>query len=186
MTTTLHQAASAADIEAAHGLFLAYAESLDFSLCFQGFDGELAQLPGYYAPPTGRVLLARVDGELAGCIALRDLGEGNCEMKRLYVDPGFRGLGLGRRLAEAVIAEARAIGYARIRLDTLPSMVSARALYDLLGFTDISAYYHNPVEGAAYKELVLRDGPAAGAAQSGLDPHTKDQSAAPSRGDDAA
>ncbi len=102
MTTTLHQAASAADIEAAHGLFLAYAESLDFSLCFQGFDGELAQLPGYYAPPTGRVLLARVDGALAGCIALRDLGEGNCEMKRLYVDPGFRGLGLGRRLAEAV------------------------------------------------------------------------------------
>ncbi len=182
MTTTLHQAASPAEVEAARGLFLAYADSLDFSLCFQGFDGELAQLPGYYAPPTGRLLLARVDGALAGCVALRDLGEGSCEMKRLYVDPGFRGVGLGRTLAEAIIAEARAIGYGRIRLETLRSMVSARALYDFLGFTDIPPYYHNPVEGAAYKELVLRDGPAVGAAQSGLDP----QSTAPSRGDDAA
>ena len=182
MTTTLLQAESAADVEAARGLFLAYAGALDFSLCFQGFDGELAQLPGYYAPPSGRLLLARVDGALAGCIALRDLGGGDCEMKRLYVDPGFRGLGLGRTLAEAVIAEAYAIGYVRVRLDTLPSMVSARVLYDLLGFTDIPPYYHNPVEGAAYKELVLRDGPVACAAQSGLD----SQSVTSSCGDDAA
>ena len=154
--TEIHQAESAEDIEAARALFVEYAESLDYSLCFQGFDDELARLPGVYTPPEGRLLLATVDGGLAGCVALRDLGAGRCEMKRLYLRPGFRGKSLGRTLAEAIIAEARAIGYQRLCLDTLPTMKSARALYDDLGFAPIEAYYRNPIEGTVYMELDLR------------------------------
>ncbi len=161
--TTIFQAERAGDVEEARALFLEYAESLDLSLCFQGFDEELAALPGYYAPPSGRLLLARDGGAVAGCVGVRDLGDGVCEIKRLYVRPAFRGRNLGRVLAEAAIGAARAIGYERMRLDTLPSMEAARALYDDLGFTDIGPYYRNPVEGAAYKELVLCDEPRVGA-----------------------
>ncbi len=159
--TTIFQAECARDVEEARALFLEYAESLDFSLCFQGFDEELAELPGCYAPPSGRLLLARAGGAVAGCVGLRDLGNGVCEMKRLYVRPAFRGRNLGRVLAEAAIGAAREIGYERLRLDTLPPMEAARALYDDLGFADIEPYYHTPVEGASYKELVLSAAPRA-------------------------
>ncbi len=159
---TIVQAESDADIREARALFLEYAGTLDFNLCFQGFDEELARLPGCYAPPSGRLLLALVEGVVAGCIGLRDLGGGACEMKRLYVRPAYRSLRLGRLLAETAIAHARAVGYARMRLDTLPSMGAARSLYDDLGFTDVPPYYHNPVEGAEYKELDLRNAPEVG------------------------
>jgi ribosomal protein S18 acetylase RimI-like enzyme len=126
-----------------------YAASLGFDLCFQGFEGELATLPGDYAAPPGRLLLARVDGALAGCVALRPLGAGACEMKRLYVRPARRGLHVGRRLVEALLKQARAIGYATMRLDTVPSMVEAIALYESLRFRDIPPCRPSPIPGAA-------------------------------------
>ena len=143
-------------IEQVRALFLEYGESLGFSLCFQSFDEELKNLPGAYAPPSGRLLLARSAGHAAGCIALRNLDTGICEMKRLYVRPDYRGLGLGRMLVERLIAEARAVGYERMRLDTIASaMKDAIALYRRMGFQEIAPYSSIPIESALWMELLL-------------------------------
>ena len=155
---TILPADSAADVETARELFREYEQAIGVDLCFQGFAEELAGLPGAYAPPGGRLLLAIEGGEAAGCIALRRLGDSACEMKRLYVRPGFRGSGLGRRLAETVIEAARELGYERMRLDTLPSMVEAKVLYESLGFREIEPYYENPTPGVRYLELHLSRG----------------------------
>lgn len=150
------QAESPAQIAQARELFLEYAQSLGFSLCFQNFDKELASLPGDYTPPDGRLLLAHYEGQLAGCGALHKLEEGICEMKRLYLRPQFRGKGLGRALADRIIAEARQIGYRRMRLDTVePVMKDAVAMYRRIGFREIAPYCSNPIAGALYMELLL-------------------------------
>ena len=150
------QAESAEQIAQARELFLEYAKSLGFSLCFQNFDEELAELPGDYAPPEGRLLLAEYKGRLAGCVALHKLESGICEMKRLYLRPQFRGKGLGRILADRIIAEGRHIGYKRMRLDTVgPLMKDAVAMYRKLGFQEIPAYRPNPNPGTLYMELRL-------------------------------
>ncbi len=152
----LTQVESTAQIEQARELFLEYAQSLGFSLCFQSFDQELAGLPGDYAPPDGRLLLAKYREQLAGCVALHKLEAGVCEMKRLYLRPQFRGRGLGRLMAEAVIAEARLTGCRKIRLDTVePVMPNAVAMYRRLGFKEIEPYRANPIAGALYFELTL-------------------------------
>ncbi len=137
-------------------MFLEYAKSLGFSLCFQDFDQELAQLPGDYAPPSGRLFLAEFEGKLAGCVALHRIDHASCEMKRLYVRAEFRGKMLGRALVQTIINEARTIGYQRVRLDTVePVMKNAVALYRKIGFRDIPPYRDNPVVGAIYMELDL-------------------------------
>lgn len=153
---SITQAASAQQIAQVRELFLEYARSLGFSLCFQSFDQELARLPGDYSPPNGRLLIAEYEGEVAGCVALHKLEPGVCEMKRLYLRPAFRGKGLGRRLAETILNEARCIGYRRLRLDTVgPVMKDAVGLYRALGFQQIAPYRPNPMEGTLYMELVL-------------------------------
>jgi len=136
-------------------LFEEYAASLDIDLCFQDFGHELETLPGAYAAPEGAIIVAFADGEPAGCVALRRFERTVCEMKRLYVKPEHRGKGIGRSLAEAVIARAREIGYASIKLDTLQSMTEANALYVALGFTECSPYRHNPCQCPVYMELSL-------------------------------
>lgn len=136
-------------------LFTEYADSLGFDLCFQNFEQELANLPGDYAPPAGCLLLAKYKDQTAGCIGLRRLSDEVCEIKRLYVKPEFRAMKIGRQLAEAIIEKARHIGYARMRLDTVPSMEAARVLYVSLGFKEISPYRHNPIEGTTFMELEL-------------------------------
>jgi len=143
-------------LEEVGALFLEYARTLDFSLCFQGFDEELRALPGMYAPPRGRLLLAIEDDRPAGCVGLHPWDGDAAEMKRLYVRPAYRGLGLGRTLTEAALSEARSIGYRSIRLDTSPSLMQpAIALYRELDFRDIPPYRDNPIPGALYLELHL-------------------------------
>jgi GNAT superfamily N-acetyltransferase len=152
----LVDAAGPDDLAAARRLFRAYADWLAVDLCFQDFERELATLPGAYSAPEGRLLLAKVGGEAAGCVALRPLEPGICEMKRLWVEPGFAGFGLGRELAEAIIQAARDAGYRRMRLDTLPGrMPAAQHLYGTLGFVEIPPYYHNPHDGVVMLELAL-------------------------------
>jgi GNAT superfamily N-acetyltransferase len=166
----LRLAATDEDIALARALFVEYAHWLKVDLCFQGFDRELAALPGAYAPPHGRLLLAGVPGEAFGCIALRPIGsfdesfDGTSaspispnigEVKRLYVQPAHRSGGWGRRLAEALIADARAIGYAELKLDTLDWMADARRLYAKLGFRECAAYYDNPLPGVVYMARAL-------------------------------
>lgn len=143
-------------LSTARVLFREYADEIEVDLCFQDFDRELAGLPGRYAPPTGRLILAFEGSEPAGCIALRAIGDGICEMKRLYVRPSFRRQSLGRRLAEAILAAACGEKYKFMRLDTLQSMHDAIALYESLGFQRIPAYYDNPIPGVVFFELALR------------------------------
>lgn len=151
--------ASADDLAATSGIFREYAISLGFDLCFQDFEGEIANLPGDYAAPRGALLLAKVNDEVAGCCALRPLDSSDyvnaAEMKRLYVRPSFRGLRLGRQLAEAILDEARMGGYDSVLLDTLDDMEIARAMYEELGFKEIPPYYHNPLAGAHYLKVDL-------------------------------
>lgn len=146
-------------LEAARALFREYADSLGIDLSFQDFEHELLNLPGDYAPPRGALLLASIDGAIAGCCALRPLDNADypnaAEMKRLYVRKAFRGFGLGRQLAERALDAARQAGYASVLLDTLSDMEAARALYEELGFEEIPPYYHNPIPGAHYLKVDL-------------------------------
>jgi len=147
---------SADDVARARELFREYEAWIDADLCFQSFEQELADLPGKYAAPDGRLLLAYEDGKLGGCVALRKISEGVCEMKRLFVRPAFHGKGMGHQLLAAILREAREIGYERMRLDTLPpQMNKAIAIYRKLGFKEIEPYYDNPVPGALFMEMQL-------------------------------
>jgi GNAT superfamily N-acetyltransferase len=148
--------ARADELDTVRELIEEYVRALGVDLGFQGIDTELEELATVYGPPRGRILLAHVDGDPAGCVALRPLDESTCEMKRLYVRPAARRTGLGKRLALAVIDEARELGYERMRIDTLPQMGAARSLYATLGFREIEPYRFNPVPGTAFMELELR------------------------------
>jgi ribosomal protein S18 acetylase RimI-like enzyme len=152
---SLIPAATAAEFTAARDLFVQYASQLGVDLCFQGFEAELNALDSMYGPPAGRLILARRDGQFVGCVGVRSLSDGVCEMKRLYVQLTERGGGLGQRLAQAAIEAARHMGYRKMVLDTLASMGAARALYARLGFVPIPAYYSNPIPDAAYLALEL-------------------------------
>jgi ribosomal protein S18 acetylase RimI-like enzyme len=147
-------------LEATRQVFREYAEQLGVDLCFQNFEAELATLPGDYVPPQGALLLATVDGAVAGCVAMRalpDVDDGNvCEMKRLFVRTAYRRLGLGRLLAQALIDRALLAGYSAMMLDTLDDMEAARGLYATLGFEEVPPYYFNPVPGAHYLRVRLR------------------------------
>jgi ribosomal protein S18 acetylase RimI-like enzyme len=150
------EATSPEDIDHIRRLFRAYADWLNVDLCFQGFDEELDGLPGKYASPRGRLLLARAGREVAGCVGVRPLDDGICEMKRLWVEPGFAGHGIGRRLAEAIVGAGRELGYKTMRLDTMPARLKAAGhIYDTLGFLRIPDYYHNPLDGVVMYELEL-------------------------------
>lgn len=152
------QAETPSQIEDARKLFIEYSEWLGLDLCFQNFEKELSELPGSYAPPEGRLFLAVFEKRIAGCIGLRKIGddERTCEMKRLYVRPEFRGLGIGRVMVSKLIEEARVVGYERMRLDTLPAQMNeAIKMYHAFGFREIEPYYHNPVKGALFMELTL-------------------------------
>ena len=153
--TRFFRAESEEDIRHVRELISEYVASLDFDLRFQHFDEEFVELPGEYATPDGCLLLAMQETKLAGCVALRKITKGVCEMKRLYVRPEFRGKGIGKDLAAAIIEEARKIGYTQMRLDTVPSMKEAVALYRSLGFKEIRPYRHNPIKGAMFMELAL-------------------------------
>jgi putative acetyltransferase len=149
----LVEVAGGEDLKRVRELFVEYARSLPFHLSWQNFDAELATLPGRYAPPSGRILLARYDGAFVGCVALRQIGEGTCEMKRLFVRPASRDKGIGKALVQAIIEEARRIGYKRMRLDT--AFEPALSLYRSLGFKEIPPYQHVPIEGVIFMELDL-------------------------------
>jgi putative acetyltransferase len=155
----LHEAADAVDMPQVRSIFTEYASTLDVDLRFQSFDEELANLPGDYAAPGGALLIARVDEAWAGCVALRSITDVDyanaAEMKRLYVRPAFRRLGLGRLLSEAILDRARELGYSCVLLDTLNDMEAARALYEELGFEEIPPYYHNPIAGSHYLKVDL-------------------------------
>ncbi len=158
----IREASGGKDLDAVRELFREYAASLDFGLEFQNFEEELSGLPGRYAPPDGCLLMAEAEAgpvRFGGCVALRGLSPGMCEMKRLFVRPWFRGQGLGRRLAEEALLRARLNGYARIRLDTISTMTQANGLYLALGFKPIPAYCANPVAGACFYEFTLSSGP---------------------------
>lgn len=152
---TIRDARTAADIAQVRELFLEYQSTLDVDLCFQGFAEELASLPGNYARPNGRLLLASNEVSALGVVALRPVSGTDCEMKRLYVRSSGRGAGLGRRLTHALLEEARLAGYRRVLLDTLPTMTEAQALYRSLGFVEIAAYCRNPIVGTRYMALDL-------------------------------
>jgi GNAT superfamily N-acetyltransferase len=143
------------ELDTVRELMRAYGDSLPFDLDFQGFDRELAELPGDYAPPRGALLVAHLREQIGGCVALRPFDDTTCEMKRLFVASEARGAGVGRLLAEAIIGEGRRLGYAAMRLDTTPGMETAQALYAQLGFREIPAYRHNPVDGTRFLELDL-------------------------------
>ena len=149
------EAAGGEAIQTIRELFLEYQASLGVDLCFQGFQQELDGLPGSYAPPGGRLLLALQHGSPCGCVALQSIGDGSCEMKRLYVRPEARGAGVGIALVMQVLEAAETIGYRRVCLDTLPSMQRAAKLYESLGFRDVPPYRHNPIAGSRYMALDL-------------------------------
>jgi ribosomal protein S18 acetylase RimI-like enzyme len=157
MKVEVREASIPDELPAIRELFRDYEAGLDVDLCFQGFEEELATLPSKYSRPRGGIWLAVKGGQFAGCVALRPLDVETAEMKRLYVRPAFRGLGIGRKLAEHVLTEAAAAGYRSICLDTLPTMTGAIALYCSLGFVEIEPYYKNPVEGALFMERTVGD-----------------------------
>ena len=158
-SVTLRTPASDADLQAVRDIFREYADTLGIDLCFQDFESELAGLPGDYAAPRGALLLAEVEGAIAGCCALRPLDTADypnaSEMKRLYVRKAFRGFGLGRQLVDRVLSEAHLAGYTTMLLDTLSDMETARALYQEAGFVEVPPYYHNPIAGAHYLKVEL-------------------------------
>jgi len=155
----LHLAEGPALVDVARTLFREYAEALNVDLCFQGFEAELAELPGEYAPPAGALMVALVDGQPAGCVALRPLPEADypnaCEMKRLFVRRAFRRFGLGRLMAQELMDLATQAGYSTLLLDTLDDMEAARGLYSSLGFVEVPPYYFNPIAGAHYLKAEL-------------------------------